>query len=126
MVFYGCRVQMTAETGKCCKVLYAIGKVIGACMHSDTEDVEGFNSIIKSECKRCPHLSHELLNARCRLRAELGVAGSGISHKWSKIRGRLREVLDSAIEGSQTQHYQSMLNDVSESARFAPPQPAHS
>jgi hypothetical protein len=128
MMLAGGRVQTTAETGECCTLLYAIGKLIGSCLHGDTVEVERFNSIIKNECQRSSHLSHELLNARCRLRGELGVGGNGFSHRWSKIRGRLGEVLNVALEGSKTQHYQSMLQGLdqcdSDSSRFAPPPPA--
>ena len=51
MMLAGGRVQTTAETGECCTLLYAIGKLIGSCLHGDTVEVERFNSIIK---KRMP------------------------------------------------------------------------
>ena len=128
MIMAGGRVQTTSETGECCTFLFAIGKLIGSCLHGDSVEVERFNSIIKNECQRCPHLSHELLNARCRLRGELGVGGSGCSHQWSKIRGRLGEVLTTALEGSKTQHYQCALQGLDQckavSPRVAPPPPA--
>ena len=43
----GGRVQATSETGECCTFLFAIGKLIGSCLHGDSVEVERFNSIIK-------------------------------------------------------------------------------
>eukprot|EP00959_Pyramimonas_sp_CCMP1952_P175045 3658040-Pyramimonas_sp.AAC.1 len=41
-------------------------------MHIDTEDVEGYNSLVKSHARQAPSLGADLLNARINLKADCG------------------------------------------------------
>ena len=62
--------------------------------------MEGINSMIKSACKRCPHISLPLLDARVGIKRALSLGERGRADaKWSDVQRQATALLDAACDG---------------------------
>ena len=62
--------------------------------------MEGINSIIKSACKRCPHIFLPLLDARVGIKRALSLGERGRADaKWSAVQRKATALLDAACDG---------------------------
>ena len=52
--------------------LAAILTSLGHHMHMETEDIEGYNSLVKAHARQAPSIGANLLNARINLKADCG------------------------------------------------------
>lgn len=92
-------VVMAAETGLPDQHLYATSLVLAKKWRCDTEEVEGYNQVLKHEILKGPNISRELLSARANLCKELGVAGrKAASYKWDDISDTVYEIREEILD----------------------------
>ena len=92
--------RAAATTGMCSVHLWAFAQGIRTYLRSDTQINEGYNSMMKRTIERNKHIGLPLLDARCDLRASLGVYGNGqagASAKWSNVRPRAIALLNECL-----------------------------
>ena len=65
---------------------------IGHHLHIETEDIEGYNSLVKGHARQAPSIGADLLNARINLKADCGhiVRNSQSHQKSASVREALK------------------------------------
>ena len=82
----GCFKQQSDASGG--SLLFAVLSMIAKFMYVETQSVEGLNSIIRLQSKRCPNISLELLSSRLTIKRLIGQADgqTGCRKRWSKVK----------------------------------------
>ena len=76
-------IEEAASLGVCGLKLITISKVIRERMTSNTQEIEGVNSIIRLISERCRNVGLDLLDARVRVKKALGLGSVDQPRKWS-------------------------------------------
>ena len=69
-------------------LLFGILSMLARFMYVETQSVEGLNSIIRLQSKRCPNISLELLSSRLTIKRLIGQADgqTGCRKRWSTVK----------------------------------------
>ena len=105
-------------TGKASMKLFMTIKVVRNSIHSNTQEVEGVNSIIRLISERCRTVGLDLLDARVRVKKALGLGSAGQPTKWSHRRPKALSMLHTAM-----QHLSDIKPIVSNRSRWSVPGP---
>ena len=65
-----------ANTGKCTIMLYMVLLVLRCTMQAETQEIEGWNSLVQSMCRRSPKMHWPLTNSRMNLKLSPAISAA--------------------------------------------------
>ena len=90
--------RTAALDGTASPLLYMVCRLIAVFHHGDVWANEGFNHLLKSVIERSHNIRHALLDARSRIKKELGVGVRGVSTRWREIKPRAVNLVNKCVD----------------------------
>lgn len=73
------------HTGRCTMMLYMVILVLRGAMQAETQEIEGWNSLVQTMCKRSPHMQWPLANSRMNLKLSPAISASSCASVLKQI-----------------------------------------
>eukprot|EP00959_Pyramimonas_sp_CCMP1952_P453202 9467843-Pyramimonas_sp.AAC.2 len=88
--------------------IYAVAAAMAMWSWSDTQELEGINSLVAINCKRSPAISLPLLASRVATKKALGIGRRGCSLRFSNIKSRAVTVVDECSKGTSEKSFEEV------------------